>query len=266
MRFSGRLWILFGGLIAANCLVWGGCLLACGACAVSSSSEGGGAGPTAVAQATLVPWTRAPRLSPSPMPTATPRPTRTPAPTFWIANPTVPWSTVAAPTAAATVAPARPTYTPTPWPTQVIQGANAEAKAQALMALAAQGSDIPFRVTFTEAEVEREIARYLAENPETPARNVRISFQPGHAVITGQVKVGGLWISPTVYATAVARNGKAVVTITRIDLGPFPLPGGVEEQLNQQLAAILAGLDTQPFRFTAITLSTGRITVEGRTK
>jgi len=262
MGASTRWLLVLGGLFAANCLIWSVWLAICGGCVLSGLATQPSPPTMAAAQITRVRETSVPRLSPSPIPTRTPRPTRTPAPTIWIVNPTVSWPTTPRPSPT----PTRPPFTPTPWPTQVIDGANAEAKTRSLMALAAQGPGIPFRVVFTEGEIEREIERYLAAQPDVSLRNVAVTFQPGEAVLAGQVKVSGLWLSATVRANAIARDGRAVVTVTKVDLGPFALPRSVEEELSRQLANALSKLDRLPFHFTGITLGTGRITIQGVTK
>jgi len=134
------------------------------------------------------------------------------------------------------------------------------------VALAATDSNIPFRVIFTEREIEQEIERYLAQQPEAPYRNVTVTLKPHDAVVSGQVKVSGLWVTVTIHADVTARDGKPVVTITGVDLGSFPLPPSVKEDLNKALVEALAEAENLPFRFTAITLGTGRITVQGVTR
>lgn len=149
---------------------------------------------------------------------------------------------------------------------QVIQGSDAEAKVQALMELAAKGPDIPFRVVFTEREIEQQIERYLAQQPEASYRNVTVTLRPGDAVVSGQVNVSGLWVDATIHADVTARDGKPVVTITQVNLGPIPLPGRVKDDLTKAIADTLVEAEHLPFRFTAITLGTGRITVQGVTR
>ncbi len=259
MGASTRLLLALGGLLAANCLIWGTFLAVCGACAVGRPVAAPEPPPaTAVTLATAAP----PPL-PSPSPTQTPRPTRTPTPTRpWIVNPTASWPTTPRPSPTFT----RPPATATPWPTQVIEGAGAEGKGQALLALAARGPGIPFRVVFTEGEIEEMIAASLAQQPEVPARNVRVAIRPGEVVLAGQVRAGGLWLDATVHGNVTARDGKLVATVTQVELGRVSLPPAVQADLNRQLTDALTGLDALPFQFTAITLGTGRITLQGVTK
>ena len=154
----------------------------------------------------------------------------------------------------------------TPWPTQVIEGTSAEGKGQALLVLAAQGPGIPFRVTFTEGEIEELIADSLAQQPEVPVRNVRVSLRPGDAALAGQVQISGLWLDATVHGDVTARDGRPVVTITQVNLGRIPMSPTAKAELERQLTAALTGLETLPFRFTAITLGNGRITIQGVTR
>ena len=134
------------------------------------------------------------------------------------------------------------------------------------MDLSAKGSNIPFRVVFTEREIEQEIEQYLAVYPDTPARNVRVTLTPQEAIVSGQVRVGGLWLAATVHANVTVQNGRPAVTITRVDLGPFPLPDIVRDDLTTRLTEALAGIENLPFRFTNITLSDGQIIIQGVTK
>jgi hypothetical protein len=134
------------------------------------------------------------------------------------------------------------------------------------MDLAAKGSGIPFRVVFTEGEIEREFERYLASRPDIPARNVQITLTPQEAIASGQVRVGGLWLAATVHANVTVQNGRPAVTITRVDLGPFPLPDSVRDDLTTRLTEALAGIENLPFRFTNITLGDGQIIIQGVTR
>ena len=134
------------------------------------------------------------------------------------------------------------------------------------MDLSAKGSHIPFRVVFTEREIEQEIARYLAAYPDTPARNVRVTLTPQEAITFGQVRVGGLWVAATVHASVRLQGGKPVVTLTQVDLGSIPLPPSVRDDLTRRLTEALAGIENLPFRFTNITLGDGQIIIQGVTK
>ena len=132
--------------------------------------------------------------------------------------------------------------------------------------MAAKGSNIPFRVVFTDDEIQREIERELAQQSGAPYRNVRVTFRPGEAVVSGQVNASGLWVDATVHADVTVRDGKPVVTITRVNLGPIPLPGRVKDDLTKAVADMLVGAEHLPVRFTAITLDAGRITIQGVTR
>ena len=134
------------------------------------------------------------------------------------------------------------------------------------MALAAKGAGIPFRVVFTAREIEREVERYLAANPDVPARNVHITLTSSEAIVAGQVRVGSLWVAATVHASVKLQSSKPVVTITRIDMGSTPLPARVQDDLTRRLTKALAGVENLPFRFTAITLGNGQITIQGVTR
>lgn len=112
--------------------------------------------------------------------------------------------------------------------------------------------------------LEREIAAYLATQPETGYRNVTVRFMPGLVELGGEVQAMGLWIPATVCGTVTMQDCVPEATITELAVGGFLTPRWVRDYVAD---LVYDALDRYPHDLavclTAVTVGEGEATVEG---
>jgi hypothetical protein len=201
---------------------------------------------TTTATSTHAPPTAA--LSPAPDPTATPSPS----------DPS------ATPTFAPSPAPT-PTSPPlaTPTPLAVVDPSLTDRAALERQFREAQ-ADQEMVLLVHDDHLEREIAAYLATQPEAGYRNVTVRFRPGLVELGGDVEAVGLWIPATVRGVVTVQSCVPEATITELEVGGFLTPRWVRDYVaNLVYDALDRYPDDLAVCLTAVTVGEGEATVEG---
>ena len=184
----------------------------------------------------LVGSSREPAVSP-PSPTATRSPTaesdtRTSTPTATSTPTSAPTETptstpTGTPTRRATRTPTRrATRTPTRKPTVA-------------PTLTPTPTVLRYDVTLTEAQVNKLVSDGLAQQPDTPVRDVKVRLEPDLIVTSGRARVGFLTVDMEIDATLTAEGGKAVPEIVEIRAAGQPLTGILRSQVESMIAPYL---------------------------
>ncbi len=112
--------------------------------------------------------------------------------------------------------------------------------------------------------LEREIAAYLATQPDAPYRKVTVRFTPGLVELGGQVKVLDFWVPATVRAQATVRECQPQATITGLTVGGLLTPRWARDYV---ASLIYDALDRYPddlaICLESIDVQEGEATVEG---
>jgi hypothetical protein len=203
-------------------------------------------------QATPAPlaMTAVPRAATS-TPVVTPPPTRQPT-----AAPSL------TPTVAATTAPRLPMLpaaSPTP--------ATLTSLDELDKAIQAGQHGVPFRLIFTEQDISNEIDTYLRSSGDIGFSNIRVTLQPGAAVIAGKAHVVAFDVNFKATTTVVMTNGRPRLKVLQIDVLGGLLPGFVKDALIGMIEqqADLPLLADLPVSIASVDLEQGQAVVSGST-
>jgi hypothetical protein len=112
--------------------------------------------------------------------------------------------------------------------------------------------------------VSREIAAYLATQPEAVYRNVTVRFTPGLVELEGEVEIAGLWVPATVRGQAGARDCQPEVTITELEVGGFLTPGWARDYVANLVYDVLDRYpDDAPVCLERVEVRQGEALLEG---
>jgi len=159
-------------------------------------------------------WTPA-RSTPTPISTVPqPLPTFTPTPA-----PSLPMPT-----------PVLPSLTPTPTPTPLVI-TDPSLTDRELLEQQFQEAQVGRRLVILvhDDHLEREIAAYLATQPEAPYRNVTVRFTPGVVELGGEVEVLGLWVPATIRGQVKVSDCRPEATITELEVGGLLTPRWIRD-------------------------------------
>jgi hypothetical protein len=112
--------------------------------------------------------------------------------------------------------------------------------------------------------VSREIAAYLATQPEAVYRNVTVRFTPGLVELEGEVEIAGLWVPATVRGQAGARDCQPEVTITELEVGGFLTPDWARDYVASLVYDVLDRYpDDAPVCLERVEVRQGEALLEG---
>jgi len=129
-----------------------------------------------------------------------------------------------------------------------------------------------FKATFTESEVTSYIVKQIestqTEGETIPVANPQIKFTKGQVWIYGTFKTDSSSFNGLVVVSPKVQNGKLIVEVVRMDLGPIQVPKSLLEQVNEQIQSSLdEQLDqSSNLMLTDITIREGEIDVAGKVK
>ncbi|UCC64626.1 MAG: hypothetical protein JSV36_06150 [Anaerolineae bacterium] len=213
------------------------------ACVVAAwllSSGGLRATPTPLAVAPMARVTRAVRTTPTSTPSLTTVPTLSPSlptptrlathtPTATSVSTSTPIPTpVPTPTHTATSDPPH-TVTPTPTPVTLVDPslASSTSLADELIAMPA-GQRVVLHLY--DDHLTRELAAYLATQPQAIYRNARVRFSPGQVELGGEIRVLGFWVPATVWGHLQAQDCRVQASITDLSAGGLFTPAFLREE------------------------------------
>lgn len=108
---------------------------------------------------------------------------------------------------------------------------------QAVAGVLASGESQEVTLVFTEAEVNEQAARLLAqvaipEDIPLEIKSVHIDLQPGNNLFTkAETTILGLGVTLKVNSQVSIREGKPKVDITKVSFGVIPIPGTVKDRI-----------------------------------
>jgi len=118
-------------------------------------------------------------------------------------------------------APALPELTPTPL-VVIDPSLTDRASLEQQFWTAQAGQQLVLRLH--DDHLTRQVAAYLAGQPETTYRNVTVRFTPGVVELAGQVNVLGLWAPATVRAQVTVSDCRPAADITSLAVGGLLTP------------------------------------------
>lgn len=95
-----------------------------------------------------------------------------------------------------------------------------------------QAASAPTQIEISEQEATAKLVETLGTEPSAPKiENPQVMFRGGKVIVSGVSHEAPIPVTVVVVGTIVARDGKLVTTVERIDTGRFPLPGPLQEQI-----------------------------------
>ena len=149
---------------------------------------------------------------------------------------------------------------------------------QAVADVLASGESQEVTLVFTEAEVNDQAAKLLAQM-ETPedipleVKSVHIDLQPGNNLLTeAETAILGFGVTLEVSSQISISEGKPKVTTTDVSFGAIPIPGAVKDavvefitqrtdELMVQLTQTTVGGDEIDFEFKEINTQEEKVTI-----
>lgn len=122
-------------------------------------------------------------------------------------------------------------------------------------------------LTLTEEELNTMILRELENGNTTQVEGAQLDLQPGQIVINGQVNQGGLLLPLELIVTVeVSQAGRPEFKVLSGNVGPFPLPeemlDQIEAQLNEGLANNL-GDEIDEMYIESVVIDERTVTISG---
>lgn len=117
-----------------------------------------------------------------------------------------------------------------------------------------------WEVTLTELEAEQTITWYLNRYPQIPFAYPEVHISPDSVSGEGDVIITGLHFHVSGEARVTLKDGLPVVEILDLSL---PLPGSMQEAIEQEIQKQLRRAELLPVRFTSAEWSDGVVVVKG---
>jgi hypothetical protein len=117
-----------------------------------------------------------------------------------------------------------------------------------------------WEVTLTELEAEQTITWYLNRYPQIPFAYPEVHISPDSVSGEGDVIITGLHFHVSGEASVTLQDGLPVVEILDLSL---PLPGSMQEAIEQEIQKQLRRAELLPVRFTSAEWGNGVVVVKG---
>jgi len=117
-----------------------------------------------------------------------------------------------------------------------------------------------WEVTLTELEAEQTITWYLNRYPQIPFAYPQVKITPDSIAGEGDVILTGLHIHVGGEARVTLKDGLPVVEILDLSL---PLPGSMQDAIEQEIQVQLRRAEYLPVRFTSAEWGDGVVVVKG---
>jgi hypothetical protein len=128
----------------------------------------------------------------------------------------------------------------------------------------AGASGEPYEVTFSESDLDQLAAYGLAESPDIPFRDVRVTILDDHFLVDGVTTGTVIPVPVRAVVTLTADNGTPVVRVEDVSLGGIPLPESVRnrvrDDVNQSLDPSRLKL---PLTLDSVAQQRGSVTLRG---
>jgi hypothetical protein len=124
-----------------------------------------------------------------------------------------------------------------------------------------------FKITVTESELSsylvQELEKQKTQGDAIPLSNPQIKLTKGQLWVYGTFASGSAKINGLAVVSAQVQNDRLQVKITRLDLGAFPVPKALLDQMNEQIQTSLDE-QTSSIVLTGIVIREGEMDVTGK--
>jgi len=148
---------------------------------------------------------------------------------------------------------------------RVFSGGTLQERSDLLSTFGSTNHNADVAFVATQAELNAEIARQLAANPNVPVKDVSVTVDPAGVHFSGQVTtpVGGFTTSGDASLGQV--NGRLTVRIRSLSAGP--VPAALLDQVRSQIETNTGNVaDSMPFVVKQVALRSGCFVVIGATR
>jgi hypothetical protein len=161
-----------------------------------------------------------------------------------------------------------PEYPPAPIPVSTEQVATLEEQIQIAQTEAAQSGTLT--LTITESQLTSLLAAKLAEQTDIPITNPQVYLRDQAIQVYGKASQGNFQANVRIVLTiTLDAEGKPVIAVTSVDLGPLPAPEGLNSAISSMADETLTGAigpAATGFRLESINIADGMMTLTGRIK
>ncbi|MBI4302190.1 MAG: hypothetical protein HY664_06260 [Chloroflexi bacterium] len=153
----------------------------------------------------------------------------------------------------------------TPVPVTADAAASFDAKIQEAELLFSESLQQPIRVEITQDEVTARLVQELERRElPIPISHFQVNLKKDMMQISAILKVNGLNVPVVATAEALIEGNEAVVEIKDIQIGSFPVPSFVRDQINDLIKKEAEGLKFElPQGVKSISIEEGMIVLEG---
>ena len=122
----------------------------------------------------------------------------------------------------------------------------------------------PVQIRYHEAELNREIAALLAENPDLPYHDVSVDLQPDRAVVRGSTEVLSVPVQVEVTGRVTAVDCRPQIEVEKVAVAGLFTPSFVQDQVQEMIAEVETWYPADyPLCLEQIVLEEDRATVYG---
>jgi len=169
---------------------------------------------------------------------------------------------------ACTVSAGGPDYPETPIAVSTEAIASLEQQVQAAQTAAAENGVLT--LTVSETQITSLIAAKLEAEPNPLMRKPQVYLRNNEIQVYGKVTQGDLEANVRIVLSAsIDADGKPVLTVTSADLGPLPVPEGLNKTVSALIGEAFTGAlgpAALGLRLESITIADGLMTLTGRVK
>lgn len=125
-------------------------------------------------------------------------------------------------------------------------------------------------IIITEHDLTSFISAEMDAQENPPLRNLQVLLRDGQVEVTGQAQTGPFLSDVRLVAiVAISTDGTPIFEITSADLGPFPVPSQMRDQLSTQANDVFTrsiASQIHGYRAERIDIDAGRITITAVTQ
>lgn len=122
-------------------------------------------------------------------------------------------------------------------------------------------------VVMNEEQVTSYVALKLAEDPDSPIRDVQIYLRDDKLTLYGQATAGRITApAQIVLGAATTADGQVAIALESADFGPVPVPQALLSEVSSGLNQLITGqlgVQTTGFNVTSIAIADGQMAVAG---
>lgn len=124
-----------------------------------------------------------------------------------------------------------------------------------------------FKVTFSESEltsyIDQQIKARQAQGDEIPLASPQVKLTQGQMWVYGTFIAGSSKVNGLVVVSPQVQGGRLKIQVVRVDLGPFPVPKPLIQQIDEQIQT-LVDEQSSDMALASITIREGEMDVTGK--